>query len=101
MRMTQPKLQTLSDIADLLEQVLRENQRLERQLKEAVTDRITLHVQYVEAHADLTKRQVEFEAREKLTKDEFERKLQAIQVHFRKERHQLEKLLRMMKADLD
>src|SRR4051812_16383324 len=98
--MTQPKLRSWSDIADFLEYVLQQNRQLERQLKEAVTDRITLHVQYAEAHADLSRKQSEFEAREKLTKDEFERRLQTVQTEFRRERYQMEKLLRAMKADL-
>src|SRR5689334_19402209 len=99
--MTQPRLQSLSDITAYLEHVLEENKKLECLLKETIRERITLHLQYAEANANLEKRQKEFSAREKLAKDEYERRLQAFQTHFKKERHQLQKLIRNMKIDLD
>jgi hypothetical protein len=99
--MTQPRLQSMSDIAAYLEHALEENRKLDRLLKETIRERITLHLQYAEANANLEKRQTEFTAREKLARDEFERRLQEIQTQFKRERHQLQKLIRCLKTDLD
>jgi len=99
--MTQPRLQSLSDIAAYLEHVLEENTKLERLLKEAIRERITLHLQYAEANAGLEKKQTEYSAREKLARDDYERRIQEVQTEFRRERHQLQQLVRSLKTDLD
>jgi len=123
---------SLQEIAEQLEAALKEKHDLERRLKEALNDRIALHLQYAEANAELTRdtinlqsevaelraqiresikqsqnlasgndRQLaDFAAREKLIKDEFERKLKALQSEVQTERHQFREIVNKLKSQL-
>jgi hypothetical protein len=116
---------SLTDIAEDLERALRHQHEIERRLDEALLERDRLNARCAEANAELAsvrirlksqisemqlaesskvvfsrRQQAELAAKEKLIRDEFERKLQELQVAVKQERHQLQQRLAKMKEEL-
>ena len=110
---------SLLEIAEHLERALKEKQDIERRLVELVQENNQLSLRCAKADAELTaervrrsdevrvqangrgegRQQAELAAREKLIRDEFERKIQDLQLELNKERHLLAKRLEKMKAE--
>jgi hypothetical protein len=116
---------SLTDIAEDLEHALRRQQEVERRLREALREKDRLNARFAQANAELAnvrsrwrseiadlqsqlaessttngRRQAELVAREKLLRDEFERKLQALQIALKQERHQANLRLTRMNDEL-
>jgi hypothetical protein len=114
---------SLLEIAEHLERALKEKQDLERRLVEVLQENNQLNLRCAKADAELTaervrrsdevarlqvqtagrgegRQQAELAAREKLIRDEFERKIQELQLELNKERHLLAKRLEKMKAEM-
>jgi hypothetical protein len=113
-------------MAEDLERALRRQDDIERHLKEALQERDQLKARCAAATAELasvrlhlkseifelqrhltessktvsSRQQAEFAAREKLIRDECERKLQAVQISVKQERRQLQARLDRMKEEL-
>jgi hypothetical protein len=117
---------SLTAIAEDLDCALRYKQEIERRLSEVIRERDSLNARCEQAKAELAnirtrmkmeitnlqlqlaesskstlkRQQAELAAREKLIRDEFERKLQTIQVGMKQERHQLQQRLAKMKEEM-
>lgn len=94
-------------IAEHLDRALAEKQALERRLAEALEENRKLSSQVSDELNKLQESptaggryQAVFAARERLLKDEFERKIQALQTEFNKERYQHSKRLEQLKQDM-
>jgi hypothetical protein len=85
---------SLGEIAEQLERALADKRALESRLADILEENRRLCLRYGKQFQDKSGagRQVaELAARERLLKDEWERKVQALQVELNKERHQLNK----------
>ena len=117
---------SLTAIAEDLDRALRYRQDIEQQLNAAIRERDNMNARCAEARAELAsvrirlkteitdlqmqlaessrsaanRYQAELAAREKLIRDEFERKLQTIQVAMKQERHQLQQRVAKMKEEM-
>ncbi len=98
---------SLGALAENLDRALAEKQVLERRLAEALEENRRLSAQVSDGQQKLQdkpaisgRHYAEFAARERLLKDEYERRVQALQTEFNKERHQHAKRLEQMKMDM-
>lgn len=91
---------SLGEIADRLEHALAEKEKLERRVAEllAENERLAADVRAQKLTAG-GRQQAVFAARERLVKDEFERKLQALQLELNKERHRHARELKQIEMD--
>jgi hypothetical protein len=117
---------SLTTIAEDLDQAIQHRQDIEHRLREVLRERDNLNARCEQTRAELAsvrmrlkseiadlqlqlaesskstfkRQQAELAAREKLMRDEFERKLQTIQVALKQERHQLQQRLAKMKEEM-
>jgi hypothetical protein len=92
----------LTDIAEHLERVLKDKEDLEQSLSEVRLERDRLQAQVAESsrEAQANRRQaVPLATKEKLLRDEFERRILAIQLELKKERNILHQRLERMKIE--
>ena len=110
---------SLNEIAEHLERAIKEKQDIERRFAELLLENNQLNLRCAKADAELTaerlrrsdearlqangrgegRQQAELAAREKLIRDEFERKIQELKLELNKERHLMAKRLEKMKAE--
>jgi len=109
---------SLPEIAEHLERALKEKQELQHRYAELLQENRQLSSRCAKADAELTaerllrseealqangrvegRQQAQLAAREKLLRDEFERKVQDLQLELNKERHLLAKRFEKMKAE--
>jgi hypothetical protein len=95
--MTEAVEQTRSfgDIAEYLERTFKDKQTLERRLIEVLEENKRL-----KSRAIGGRHEAELALRERLLKDEFERKTQALQLEMNKERRQLVECVEKLKKEL-
>jgi hypothetical protein len=125
-RLEEELTHSLANMAQDLERALRRQHDIERHLNEALQEKDQLKASCAAANAELasvrlhlkseifelqrhltessktasSRNQAEFAAKEKLIRDEYERKLQAFQVSLKQERRQLQARIDRMKEDL-
>jgi hypothetical protein len=99
---------SLQEIAEHLESIVTEKQDIERRLKEVLDEKNALRIDTIRLKSEIETVQgqlqggqrAELAAKEKLIKDDFERRVQALKTDFQKERHQLLLVVQKMKKEL-
>ena len=106
------KPRSLKDIAEHLERTIKLEENLERKLTELVAENNRLARRCAQADADLAvlkskpaavngRHEAELAVRERLLKDEFERKTQELQLEMKKERRQLVASVEQLQKELE
>jgi len=105
------KPRSLTDIAEHLERRFKDEQKLERKLNELVEENSRLARRCAQVDAELAvlkskpavngRHEAELAVREKLLKDEFERKTQELRIEMKKERRQLVENVEQLKKELE
>ena len=105
------KPRSLTDIAEHLERRFKDEQNLEKKLTELIEENSRLAKRCAQVDAELTmlkskpfglgRHEVELAVRERLLRDEFERKTQELRLEMKKERRQLVENVEQLQKELE